>query len=107
MITEEIQAKPDDIWHKSDPDQRAPYREAFALGQASMQPVIGAPDAKEAAKPPCDWTVDDDGCWHTGCSLAFEFNTDGPIENKVRFCHGCGKPVKVQETKTTNEKGTE
>lgn len=39
MITEEIQAKLDDIWHKSDPDQRAPYREAFALGQASMQPL--------------------------------------------------------------------
>lgn len=38
----------------------------------------------------CEWTEDADGIWHTGCGHTFFFDTDGPVENKQKFCGYCG-----------------
>lgn len=38
----------------------------------------------------CRWTPDDDGVYQTDCGHSFCFDTDGPIENKQRFCGYCG-----------------
>jgi hypothetical protein len=44
----------------------------------------------------CDWTLDD-GPWHTiwesACGQSWSFVDGGPEDNRVSFCHGCGKPV--------------
>lgn len=43
----------------------------------------------------CTWTEDADGVWHTECGEAWTFECDGPKENRVTFCHHCGRRVKV------------
>ena len=44
----------------------------------------------------CEWAVDDDGAWHTGCDMIFEFTAGGPIENKAKWCCYCGGKVVVK-----------
>lgn len=43
----------------------------------------------------CVWTQDsdDDGTWYTACGDAFRISTGSPSENKMRYCHHCGKPI--------------
>ena len=41
----------------------------------------------------CRWTADEDGTYDTGCGQSFQFNDDGPAENKARFCLYCGGPL--------------
>lgn len=44
----------------------------------------------------CAWTHDeDDGSWDSACGEAWQFSDGGPVENNVRFCQGCGKPVGI------------
>lgn len=38
----------------------------------------------------CVWTEDGDGVFQTACGHSFVFDTDGPVENKQRFCGYCG-----------------
>ena len=49
--------------------------------------------ALPAAVAACEWCEDDNGLWHTGCGHLFFFDTDGPVENKQKFCGYCGKPM--------------
>jgi len=47
---------------------------------------------------PCEWKLDDYldyEIWHSACGEAWSFNDGGPAENRIRFCQGCGKPVKI------------
>ena len=45
----------------------------------------------------CGWKYcEHDYFWDTECGDAFYFENDGPAENNVRFCHGCGRRVKIQ-----------
>lgn len=47
--------------------------------------------------PVCVWTYEPlDDAWDSACGEKWQFLADGPVENKVRFCHGCGRPVKVR-----------
>ncbi len=42
----------------------------------------------------CKWVeVDEDGRWATDCDHEFEFTSDGPSENKFKWCPYCGKPL--------------
>lgn len=41
--------------------------------------------------PTCEWAEDGDGIWQTSCGGSWQFFDDGPTENKVTFCHRCGK----------------
>ena len=45
------------------------------------------------AKPKCIWKEDQDGNWESGCSYAFSFNEDGPLEADWKFCPACGHPL--------------
>lgn len=52
---------------------------------------------KNAPDSRCDWTVDEDGVWQTGCEHAFQFNDDGPKENHFKFCPYCGSHLHARE----------
>lgn len=64
-----------------------------------MKPLYTAPQPRrEVAQEPCKWQLDDEesGTWESGCGELWSFIDGGPVENRVRFCHGCGKPVEVK-----------
>lgn len=42
----------------------------------------------------CKWTQDDEW-WSTECGASWVFIDCGPVENGVKFCHGCGRPVEI------------
>lgn len=58
----------------------------FAPKEAAVQG--GVPEA-------CEWHLDDEenGIWQSACGEAWSFIDGGPVENSVRYCQGCGKPV--------------
>lgn len=59
--------------------------------RAQAAPSVGVPDS-------CLWTPDADyetDIHYSACGEAWSFIEGGPKENKVRFCQGCGKPVKL------------
>lgn len=63
-------------------------KDALLAGAAALRAPVSA----------CLWTREDeiDGeSWRSACGERWLFNNDGPAENKVRFCHGCGHPVQV------------
>jgi hypothetical protein len=39
----------------------------------------------------CTWRYDPDGYWQTECGDQFCFSEGGPTENRVKFCHYCGR----------------
>lgn len=41
----------------------------------------------------CRWRETVDGQWESGCGRVWEFLSDGPTENGVRFCPFCGHPL--------------
>lgn len=52
--------------------------------------------AARPAQDGCKWKCDpnpDCEFWETDCGKAFQFETGGPKENKMRFCSYCGKPL--------------
>ncbi|WP_312834323.1 hypothetical protein [Comamonas sp.] len=51
----------------------------------------------------CSWYSGNYGGWHSSCGTAYVFESDGPIENGHKFCHCCGKRLKVTDTKDTND----
>lgn len=55
------------------------------------------------AEPTCTWSKDPDfemgDTYDSACGEKWSFIDGGPTENRVSFCQGCGKPVKiVQDT---------
>lgn len=60
-----------------------------------LQPIIDAMDGE------CPWEVDacfDYGdTYNTACGEAWSFVEGGVEDNRVKFCHGCGRKVKVVE----------
>lgn len=46
---------------------------------------------------PCVWTLDDEesGTWSSSCGELWSFIDGGPKENRVTYCHHCGKPVEL------------
>jgi hypothetical protein len=53
----------------------------------------------QTEKPECIW-IDwrhEDAYWATGCGLLWSFEADGPAENGVKFCFGCGGKVAIGE----------
>jgi hypothetical protein len=65
-------------------------------------------DAQEvvpSAVEVCTWKLDgwDEGIWQSSCGEAWSFIDGGPVENRVRFCHGCGKPVAAMQPTTEED----
>lgn len=46
----------------------------------------------------CEWhkDCDDTDEWESSCGETWVFLDGGPEENRVKFCQGCGKPVKLE-----------
>jgi hypothetical protein len=76
---------------------RTAYRRGVRRGASAAfsarQPISlrGSDLPEEAPSSSCTWTEDSDGTWHTACGEAHVFTTDGPEENRHRFCPYCGK----------------
>lgn len=50
----------------------------------------------DTPRPTCAWTYDDStSSWDSACGEKWQFIDGGPEENGVKFCHGCGRPVRV------------
>jgi hypothetical protein len=49
----------------------------------------------------CLWLLWDIDCdmWDTTCGNEFQFTTDGPRENKFRFCPYCGGRLRVRHAR--------
>jgi hypothetical protein len=63
---------------------------------AVLRIVFSAPQAVPAV---CEWTQDADfemgDTYHSSCGELWSFIDGGPKENRVSYCHHCGKPVKL------------
>ena len=51
----------------------------------------------------CTWTEDPDGLWSTSCGRSWTFIEGGPEDNRVHYCHGCGKPVRIADEPNKEE----
>ena len=38
----------------------------------------------------CAWAENENGAWDTACGRTWEFTNDGPVENRMTYCMGCG-----------------
>ena len=61
------------------------------------------PSPDEGGARECVWTEDTDGLWETSCGRSWTFIEGGPEENGVRYCHGCGKPVRIADEPNKEE----
>lgn len=41
----------------------------------------------------CTWTYDPDGYWQTSCDDQFCITEGSPAENRMRYCHYCGRRI--------------
>lgn len=41
----------------------------------------------------CRWSENEDGNWDTDCGECFVFETDGPKENRAKWCPYCGRRI--------------
>jgi len=64
-------------------------------------------DQRQAQEPTksCEWAQEDDinmpGTWRSACGVLWTFNEDGPVENGMKFCCGCGK--KLDQKKSNDD----
>ena len=50
--------------------------------------------ARRVEASACTWRYDDEEhTWDGECGASWTFIEDGPVENSMHFCPGCGKPV--------------
>lgn len=78
--------------------------EAKAEALAAMAPCIGVYESALKDKAgECTWTEDPEGYWSTSCGRSWTFIEGGPRENCVRYCHGCGKPVRIADEPNKEE----
>ena len=70
----------------------------YAAAGASPQPV-----QPSQALGTCEWTLDDDesATWASSCGELWSFIDGGPKENRVTYCHHCGKlaAINAKESK--------
>ena len=73
------------------------------LGHSAEHARVSRRTPPSAAMQPltCIWTEQDDddmpGTYASACGEMWSFNDGGVVENNVRFCQGCGKPVEVRD----------
>lgn len=46
----------------------------------------------------CAWWEDGE-MWESSCGVAYNFLSDGPVENEHDFCHKCGKRIAIDEAR--------
>ena len=82
--------------------ERDPHPNAFMQVPKGTEikahwPRLVEPDERAA----CEWSDDDYGNWESSCGELWSFIDGGPKENRVSFCHHCGKPAVVRASKGT------
>lgn len=77
-------------------DERRPPAPWILLTK-DPEPSPALPEGKaEMEAKRCTWTYDETHCaWDSSCGEKLILEDGGPNENRIRFCHGCGKPVEV------------
>ena len=64
---------------------------------ARVLPEIRAALAGEGEAKRCAWTYDETHCaWDSSCGEKWILEDGGQNENRIRFCHGCSKPVEAK-----------
>ena len=62
-------------------------------------PLYAAPVAVQAVPAVCEWTQDtqyeNGDTYYSACGKAWVFNDGGPTDNRVSYCHHCGKKVQL------------
>lgn len=61
------------------------------------QPAPAAQYDASAQPSTCTWSLDDEdsSTWSSSCGELWSFIDGGPKENRVTYCHHCGKPIDV------------
>jgi len=44
----------------------------------------------------CLWIENEDGYWTTSCEQDYAITEGNPKENNMKFCHFCGKKIKMR-----------
>lgn len=94
------EVKPADIErHPYIPSIEQAAEELRAMLAAAPSPAALVAQEGEAVRENCNWTLDDEenGIWQSACGETWSFVAGGPVENFVRFCQGCGKPVHLAQ----------
>lgn len=66
------------------------YEHRLICGELRRVPKFAGEDI---GRKGCEWDCDDVGRWHGKCGAEWQFFEDGPDENGMKFCPGCGQPV--------------
>lgn len=51
------------------------------------------PKKRKPAAKHCTWSDDEDGVWETACDNKFVFIDGTPLDNQMKYCCYCGKPL--------------
>jgi hypothetical protein len=83
-----------------------PAEHGYGVKRAALLDYVAKLESTSDAELPvgepevCKWMEDDPwgvmpGTYASQCGEMWSFIDGGPTENHVRYCHGCGKPVRV------------
>lgn len=74
------------------------YGEVNAYSKGYYAGKKAATQAQAGAVPlTCEWTHNaDDSFWDTECGQSWRFDDGGPKENRMNFCHCCGKTLRIK-----------
>ena len=86
-------------WRKNDTARIKDYKQA---ANESLDHAIVAILGKEF-RPECTWTFNGYTAWESACGRSWGFEDGGPEDNGVRYCHGCGKPVRIADEPNKEE----
>jgi len=67
----------------------------FRRALEEMKAEEGQREIDAEALAVCVWTEDPDGIWTGPCGVAWEFDNDGPEENRCRYCPRCGGKIEA------------
>jgi len=75
---------------------------------AEAQALLAGAAALEREAAHCVWRLEvdqwgDSSLWHTACGRVWTFTDDGPVENRMDYCHGCGTRVLVAPPETGDD----
>lgn len=51
----------------------------------------------------CQWHEEEDGAWNAACGLVWQFESDGPEENEMKYCPSCGRFVETRRMQNEEE----
>jgi hypothetical protein len=59
----------------------------------ACKPEIFAATYESAGALVCNWLEDAEGVWGSDCGLSWIFVAGGPVDNRMKYCPRCGKPL--------------